>query len=123
MNDTPNRLVYSAGKLPAHANLEHLKNEAKQRSAGVERLITDNLTASATFLFARGVRLSRARNANLLTPVLLTPDNAASLGIPNPFLSRLGGSCFRRRNSHIDSMAFINGRTTPVRFICRTLCS
>jgi ankyrin repeat protein len=31
MSDTPNRPVYSAGKLPARANLEHLKNEAKQR--------------------------------------------------------------------------------------------
>jgi ankyrin repeat protein len=31
MSDTPNRRVYSAGKLPARANLEHLKNEAKQR--------------------------------------------------------------------------------------------
>ncbi len=31
MSDTPTRLVRSAGKLPARANLEHLKNEAKQR--------------------------------------------------------------------------------------------
>ncbi len=31
MSDTPNRPAYSAGKLPARANLEHLKNEAKQR--------------------------------------------------------------------------------------------
>jgi ankyrin repeat protein len=31
MSDTPDRVVYSAGKLPARANLEHLKNEAKQR--------------------------------------------------------------------------------------------
>src|SRR5580658_3294026 len=31
MSDTPDRSVYSAGKLPARANLEHLKNEAKQR--------------------------------------------------------------------------------------------
>jgi hypothetical protein len=30
MSDTPNRPVDSAGKLPARANLEHLKNEAKQ---------------------------------------------------------------------------------------------
>ncbi len=30
MSDTPNRPIYSAGKLPARANLEHLKNEAKQ---------------------------------------------------------------------------------------------
>ena len=31
MSETPNRFHYSAGKLPARANLEHLKNEAKQR--------------------------------------------------------------------------------------------
>src|ERR1700730_9475336 len=31
MSDTPRRPVHSAGKLPARANLEHLKNEAKQR--------------------------------------------------------------------------------------------
>ena len=30
MSDTPRRPVHSAGKLPARANLEHLKNEAKQ---------------------------------------------------------------------------------------------
>ncbi len=31
MSNTPNRPAYSAGKLPARANLERLKNEAKQR--------------------------------------------------------------------------------------------
>jgi ankyrin repeat protein len=31
MSETPNRSVHSAGKLPVRANLEHLKNEAKQR--------------------------------------------------------------------------------------------
>jgi len=31
MSGTPHRLFYSAGKLPARANLEHLKSEAKQR--------------------------------------------------------------------------------------------
>jgi hypothetical protein len=59
-------------------------------SAGVERLLSNNLTASATFLFARGVRLSRTRNANLPPPVPLTPENAASLGIPNPFPQQIG---------------------------------
>jgi len=58
-------------------------------SAGVERLLTNNLTASATFLFARGVRLSRTRNVNLPPPILLTPNNAASIGIPNPFSQQL----------------------------------
>ncbi|HYL14272.1 MAG TPA: TonB-dependent receptor [Terriglobales bacterium] len=63
-------------------------------SAGVERLLTNNLTASATFLFARGVRLSRTLNVNLPPPILLTPDNAASLGIPNPFPQQLGRLVF-----------------------------
>jgi hypothetical protein len=59
-------------------------------SAGVERLLSPNLTASATFLLARGLGLSRTRNVNLSPPVLLTPGNAASLGIPNPFPQQLG---------------------------------
>ena len=63
-------------------------------SVGVERLLTNNLTASATFLFARGVRLSRTRNTNLRPPVVLTPANAASLGIPNPFPQQLGRLVF-----------------------------
>src|SRR6267378_3949149 len=72
----------------ADPNLQTSRSEIA--SAGVERLITNNLTASATFLFARGVRLSRTRNVNLLPPVVLTLDNAASLGIPNPFPQQLG---------------------------------
>lgn len=59
-------------------------------SAGVERLLSRNLTASATFLFARGVRLSRTRNVNLPPPVILTQENAVSLGIPKPFPQQLG---------------------------------
>ena len=75
-------------------------------SAGVERLITNNLTSSATFLFARGVRLSRTRNVNLLLPVLLTLANAASLGIPNPFPQQLGRLVFppARLSSQFDNI-------------------
>jgi hypothetical protein len=59
-------------------------------SAGVEHLLRKNLTASATFLFARGIRLSRTRNVNLPPPEVLSPSNAASLGIPNPLPQQLG---------------------------------
>ena len=75
-------------------------------SAGVEHLITNNLTASATFLFARGVRLSRTRNVNLLSAVLLTPDNATSLGIPDPFPQQIGRLVFppTRLSSQFDNI-------------------
>jgi len=85
----------------------HLQTSRSEiASAGVERLITNNLTASATFLFARGVGLSRTRNANLLPPVLLTPENAASLGIPNPFPQQLGRLVFppARLSSQYDNI-------------------
>jgi outer membrane receptor protein involved in Fe transport len=88
----------------ADPNLQTSRSEIA--SVGVERLITNNLTASATFLFARGVRLSRTRNVNLLPPVLLTPDNAASLGIPNPFPQQLGRLVFppTRLSSQFDNI-------------------
>jgi len=88
----------------ADPNLQTSRSEIA--SAGVERLITNNLTASATYLFARGVRLSRTRNVNLLPPVLLTLDNAASLGIPNPFPQQLGRLVFppTRLSSQFDNI-------------------
>ncbi len=88
----------------ADPNLQTSRSEIA--SAGVERLITNNLTASATFLFARGIRLSRTRNVNLLPPVVLTLDNAASLGIPNPFPQQLGRLVFppSRLSSQFDGI-------------------
>ena len=75
-------------------------------TAGAEHLITKNLTASATFLFARGVRLSRTRDVNLPSPVLLTLGNAVSLGIPNPFAQQLGRLVFPpvRLSSQFDNI-------------------
>jgi Carboxypeptidase regulatory-like domain/TonB dependent receptor/TonB-dependent Receptor Plug Domain len=88
----------------ADPNLQTSRSEIA--SAGVERLLTSNLTASATFLFARGVRLSRTRSANLLPPVLLTPENALSLGVPNPFPQQIGRLVFPpiRLSSQFDNI-------------------
>jgi hypothetical protein len=76
----------------ADPNLQTSRSEIA--TAGAEHLITRNLTVSATFLFARGVRLSRIRNTNLPPPVVLTPSNALSLEIPNPFPQQLGRLVF-----------------------------
>ncbi len=67
---------------------------SQQASLSIERLLTKNLTASATYLFTRGVKLPRTANINLLPPVLLTPANAASLGIPSPSPQQLGREVF-----------------------------
>ena len=88
----------------ADPNLQTSRSEIA--TAGAERLITRNLTASATFLFARGVRLSRTHNMNLLPPVVLTPGNAVALGIPNPFPQQLGRLVFPppRLSSQFDNI-------------------
>ncbi|HKV27054.1 MAG TPA: TonB-dependent receptor [Candidatus Acidoferrales bacterium] len=67
---------------------------SQQSSLGLQYLIAHNLTAGADYLFVRGVKLSRTRNINLLPPVILTPQNAASLGIPNPVPQQLGREVF-----------------------------
>jgi len=67
---------------------------SQQSSLGVQYLIAHNLTVSADYLFVRGVKLSRTRNINLLPPVILTTQNAASLGIPNPAPQQLGRETF-----------------------------
>jgi hypothetical protein len=41
---------------------------SQQANFAVERLLTRDLTVSASYLFVRGVKLSRARNLNLLPP-------------------------------------------------------
>jgi ankyrin repeat protein len=53
MNDTPNRPAYSAGKLPARANLEHLKNEAKQRLKAMRSHSPTARLSEAQLLVAR----------------------------------------------------------------------
>jgi len=76
----------------AEANLPSSYSEIVTATA--ERQLTNNLTVSATVLFARGVKLSRTRNVNLPTPVLLTAANASSLGISQPYPQALGRTVF-----------------------------
>src|SRR5208282_4877299 len=54
MSEAPTRLVYSAGKLPARANLEHLKNEAKQRLKTMRSESPAARLSEAQLLIARG---------------------------------------------------------------------
>jgi len=67
---------------------------SQQASAGAEYLAAKNLTLRADYLFVRAVKLPRTLNVNLLPPVILTPANDASLGIPNPTPQQLGREVF-----------------------------
>ena len=67
---------------------------SQQTSLGAEYLVSPNITASVNYLFVRGVKLSRTRNGNLLPPVLLTPQNAGSLAVPNPTPQQIGREIF-----------------------------
>jgi hypothetical protein len=63
---------------------------SQQVSTGVERLVTNNTTISATYQLVRGIKLPRTVNVNLLPPVVLTAQNAASLGVSNPVPQQIG---------------------------------
>ena len=67
---------------------------SQQASAGMEYLLAKDLTLRADYLFVRGVKLSRTLNVNLLPPVILTPTNATSLGIPDPTPQQIGREVF-----------------------------
>ncbi|HWN99519.1 MAG TPA: TonB-dependent receptor, partial [Blastocatellia bacterium] len=67
---------------------------SQQANLGIERLLTKNLTAGVSYLLARGVKLSRTRNVNLLPPVVLTDRNAVNLGVVNPSPQQIGREVF-----------------------------
>ncbi len=63
-------------------------------SAGAQRLITNKVTISATYLFAHGVKLPRTLNINLTPPTTLTLANASELGFSTVLLQQLGRPAF-----------------------------
>lgn len=65
-----------------------------QANAGVEHLLTRDVTLRGDYLFTRGVHLPRTLNINLLPPVVLTAANAASLGFAAPIPQQLGRLVF-----------------------------
>ncbi len=67
---------------------------SRQINAGVERLLSRDITLRADYLFTRGFHLPRIRNINLLTPVILTAANTATLGISNPTAQQFGRAVF-----------------------------
>jgi carboxypeptidase family protein/TonB-dependent receptor-like protein len=67
---------------------------SQQANFEAQYLISNRFTVSADYLFARGIKLSRTLNSNLLPPVVLTPQNAASLGVASPTPQQIGREVF-----------------------------
>ena len=67
---------------------------SQQASAGAEYLLARNFTLRANYLFVQGVKLPRTLSVNLLPPAILTPANAASLGVPDPTPQQIGREVF-----------------------------
>jgi hypothetical protein len=67
---------------------------SQQASAGAEYLLAKNLTMRADYLFVHAVKLPRTLNINVLPPVVLTPANSSSLGVPNPTPQQIGREVF-----------------------------
>src|SRR6267154_1410117 len=84
---------------------------SQQASAGAEYLLAKNLTIRSDFLFVHGLKLPRTINVNLLPPVVLTPANASSLGIPNPTPQQIGREVFGtgRLNPQFDAIYQLQG--------------
>lgn len=79
---------------------------SQQASAGAEYLLAKNLTLRTDYLFVRGLKLPRTLNVNLTAPTILTPANAASLGVPSPTPQQIGREVFSpgRVNASFDDI-------------------
>ena len=80
---------------------------AETASLGVEHQLPAQWTVSAEYRFVHGVRLGRTVNTNLLRPVLLTEQNASSLGIAAPTAQQIGRQVFspQRLNPAYDAIS------------------
>jgi hypothetical protein len=76
----------------AQPNLANPYSEVASLSA--EQALPLQTTLKAEYQYVHGIKLGRTTNANLLPPVVLTPQNAASLGVSTPTPQQLGRPTF-----------------------------
>ncbi len=76
----------------AQPNLSNPYSEVA--SFSVEQALPFQTTLTAEYQYVHGVKLGRSSNINLEPPVLLTPQNAATLDISSPTAQQLGRPVF-----------------------------
>ncbi|MDP9051194.1 MAG: carboxypeptidase regulatory-like domain-containing protein [Acidobacteriota bacterium] len=117
VEDTAAAAVYRGGSIPsaplagmapsiwrAQPGLRNPYSEVA--SFGLEQALPLQTTLSAEYQYVHGVRLGRTSNINLAPPVIVTPANAASLGISSPTTQQLSRPAFStaRLNSAYDAI-------------------
>jgi TonB dependent receptor/TonB-dependent Receptor Plug Domain len=87
---------------------------SQQASAGAEYGFAKFFSVRADYMFVRGTKLPRTLNVNLPPPMVLTPANAASLGVPAPVPQQIGREVFSpsRINSQFDDVYRISNSAT-----------
>jgi hypothetical protein len=63
---------------------------SQQANFGIDRQVGRNWLVSAGYVYVRGVALLQSQNINLAPPVILTADNAKSLGVSSPSPQQIG---------------------------------
>jgi hypothetical protein len=117
LEDTPAATLYQSGSIPsgplpgvapsiwrAQPNLVNPYSEVG--SLSVEQALPWRTTLTAEYQYVHGVRLGRSSNVNLAAPVILTPSNAAALGVSSPEPQQLGRLVFSplRNDSRFDAI-------------------
>jgi hypothetical protein len=107
VEDTEAANLYQSGRIPsgplagvapsiwkAQPGLRNPYSEVA--SLSVERSLPWQTTLTGEYEFVHGVHLGRSSNVNLSAPVVLTPSNAASIGISSPTPQQLGRLTFTK---------------------------
>jgi len=97
--------LYGSGSLPAsplpgvapsiwRADPRLINPYSEVGSLSVEQALPLQTTLTAEYQLVHGFHLGRTINSNLFPPIVLTPGNAASLGISSPTAQQLGRPVF-----------------------------
>ncbi len=105
VEDTAAAAVYQSGHLPAaplsgvapsiwraQSGLRNPYSEVA--SLSVEQALPLQTTLTGEYQYVHGVKLGRTSNINFAAPVLLTPTNAAAVGVSSPMPQQLGRPVF-----------------------------
>lgn len=114
--DTPAVNLYQSGQTPTaplpgiapsiwRADPKLRNPYSEVASLSVEQALPLQTTLTGEYQWVRGVHMGRSSNVNLPVPVLLTEENAASLGVSHPTAQQLGRPVFgpARLNPQFDA--------------------